>query len=144
MCLATTKAGLSFEGLTSVSLEVARSLAPHRAELRLCGLRRMPAKTAECLANHKGDCLVLDGVDSLAPSAAAALAAHSGRLSLRGLHTLDRKCAQALACHVGTLVLPLHLEHDAHLDVLETIVEFDECDDEDCSYCRDDDDEYSE
>ena len=107
---------LSFNKLTSLSIDTARVLAWHDtdsssniASLSLAGLATLSDDLAVALSEHVGE-LLLDGVSALSETAAAALANHGGWmsddwLSLDGLSDLPAAVAAAItgkANHGGT------------------------------------------
>jgi hypothetical protein len=95
---------LSFDGLTTLSPEVAEALANHKGQLDLNGLTTLSPEVAEALATHEG-LLFLNGLTTLSPESAAALATHEGAIVFDGLTTLSPEVAEALATHKGGVFL---------------------------------------
>lgn len=81
-----------FDGLTSLSPEVARELARFEGSLTLQGLRELPEESALALASFPGPYLTLSGpgVEQISQETAAALAQVPGvlRISLRRLDSV--------------------------------------------------------
>ena len=88
--------GLSLDGLTELSVDVAAELARHRGPLRLDGLTTLSGDVARTLATHGGE-LSLSALTTLSVDAAVNLARHRGGLSLDGLTTVPPAVAAALA-----------------------------------------------
>jgi len=121
--------GLSLDGLTSISTEIAEVLASRKngftepgntiipadikLSLSLDGLTTISPKVAQALANFKeGSCISLNGLTTISPKVAQALANFKGyrwaggntNLSLDGLTTISPEVAQALANFEGTIL----------------------------------------
>ncbi len=104
----------SFDGLTTLSPEVADMLVKPAVSLSFNGLTDLSPETAKVLATHAASPrfgyadLRLSGLKRLSPQAAEALAAHQGMVLLYGLETLDSvPLAQKLARQWGELRLGL-------------------------------------
>ena len=70
--------------------------------LSLDGLSTLSTEVAEALADCQGEAfLSLDGLTTLTPEAAEALAPYEGNISPYGLKTLSPKAVEALARHEG-------------------------------------------
>jgi hypothetical protein len=112
---------VSFDGLTTLSPEVAEVLITIKHPLSFNGLTDLSPETAAALAKqtrlpHSGAIegktghadLRLNGITRLSPAAAEALAAHQGKLLLHSLETLDSlPLAQKFAREPGELRLGL-------------------------------------
>ena len=87
---------LSLNGVTSLSEDVARTLAFYRgSRLRLNGVRTIPVSVAEALSVFKGE-LELDGVQELTGEAAEALCGGPWSLSLNGVSSITPQVAKAI------------------------------------------------
>ena len=122
------------DGLSTISLEVARQLVLHSSNLSLNGLTALPDDIAVVLATHAGDGvklngltslsdaaaeslskftggdsyfegLYLDGLTSLSDAAAKSFGKHQGQLNLNGLTSLSDAAAKGLSKHQGELSL---------------------------------------
>lgn len=92
---------LSLNGLTTVTVDEARTLAQvacYRLELSLTSL---PDAIAKILGQREGH-LTLDKLPTISDAAAAELAKIGGDLSLNGLTTLSDKAAKSLSKHAGS------------------------------------------
>lgn len=107
--LAEHRGGLCLNGLTTLSVAAAASLAgikaseTHRANVSLNGLTSITDEAAEQLGGLHG-MLALDGLQSLTARSASALGRNCEDLSLDGLTALDADAAAGLST-VGSLSL---------------------------------------
>lgn len=119
--LAMREGSVELEGLTTLSDEAAKALAP-KLNGRFPALKSLAPVAAKALAKTRG-AIVLDGLTQLADDAALALAndQHRGDLSLNGLTTLSPTAARALCKREGDL----HLNGFAEipLDTLKALAE---------------------
>ena len=74
---------LNLNGLTDITVEVARALATHKGLLYLDGLTNITVEVARALATHKGFSLQLRGLTDISVEVARILATHKGILDLR-------------------------------------------------------------
>ena len=102
----------AFDGLTTLTPEVAQVLVKPAVNLSFNGLAYLTPETAKVLATHAASPtfgyadLRLGGLKTLSPRAAEALAAHQGMVLLYGLERLDSvPLAQKLARQWGELRL---------------------------------------
>lgn len=103
-----------FDGLTTLTPEVAAVLVEVRKPLSFNGLTEMSPETAAALAKHPPNeqlglaHLRLNGIKRLSPQAAEALATHEGKLLLHSLERLESiPLAQKLARDWGEIRLGL-------------------------------------
>ena len=102
---------LSLNGLTALSDDIAVVLATHEGDgLNLNGLTSLSDEAVESLSKYTcGDCyfegLFLDGLTSLSDAAAKSFGKHQGKLSLNGLTSLSDAAAKGLSKHQGELIL---------------------------------------
>ena len=97
---------LSFDGLSSISPEVARELAVGmpfwRDALSLDGLKSITPEVARELSRvHEFNTLSLDGLESMTPEIAKELGAFGGNLTLNGVKNLPPACVQLLCAKRG-------------------------------------------
>ncbi len=95
---------ICLDGLTTLTLGVAQSLAFFEGSLRLNGITELDQDALEALANHTGS-LYLGGLRSLTTDAAEVLARHQGNLCLSGIQTISPDTARAFTEHLGALDL---------------------------------------
>ena len=103
-----------FDGLTTLTPEVAAVLAEAQKPLSFNGLTEISPETAAALAKHPPNPdlgfahLRLNGIKRLSPEAAAVLATHEGKLLLHSLERLDSiPLAQKMARDWGEIRLGL-------------------------------------
>lgn len=102
--LARNPLSIFLRDLVALEPSAAESLAATRASLHFDRLAALSPGVARALAAHR--CLLrLDAVADLEPDVAEALADHAGALSLDGLTHLDTPTARALGRHRGFLSL---------------------------------------
>lgn len=95
---------LELDGIASISLAAAMSLAKVSCDLSLCGLEDISEPVAKVLATHRYGSLML-GLTKASDAVAAALSEHKGPLILNGIEVLSEGAARALAQHKSELYL---------------------------------------
>lgn len=93
-----------WDTVTSLTPDLAKTLARVRGPLNLRMLRLLTPEVAGILATHDGD-LHFPAIQEMSTDAAFAFSRHSFDLTLNGLKTLSPATAQALATHRGPLQL---------------------------------------
>ena len=132
--MTTWRDDANLNGLSAISIEVARELVKHQTNLSLAGLVTIDDDVAKVLSTHPGEGLQLNGLRSLTDAAvdslkdfkggdgydtglelngltnlsdmaAGSFGKHRGKLSLRGLTVLSDAAAKGLSKHKGTMKL---------------------------------------
>ncbi|MBU3679729.1 MAG: hypothetical protein FGM32_09015 [Candidatus Kapabacteria bacterium] len=81
--------------------DAAEILAQADGGLRLDGLKSISVESAKSLAKHNGKYLLLGGVTSISDEVAEALAEHRGGIAIDGVMSISVEAARALARHVS-------------------------------------------
>jgi beta-lactamase regulating signal transducer with metallopeptidase domain/ubiquinone biosynthesis protein UbiJ len=92
---------LSFNGLKSLDVKTAKTLAESTGDLSLNGLTTLDADTAKALAGFKGQVLYLSGLTAFDADTAKALTGFKGVLCISGLTARNAETTKALAGFKG-------------------------------------------
>ncbi len=101
----------NLNGLSAISIEVARELVKHQTNLSLAGLVTIDDDVAKVLSTHPGEGLHLNGLRSLTDAAVDSLKDFKGGdgydtgLGLNGLTNLSDRAARSFGKHTGPLGL---------------------------------------
>lgn len=102
--LARFEGNLELDSLTVMTPDLAQAFSEHPGRLSLDGLRLLPEDTAKVLVQHDGD-LSLGGLKTLRPEVAEILALHRHELSLNGIEWISAETARALGKHRSKVTL---------------------------------------